>query len=358
MTRTRASYAFAALVLVIAAGPAFAADDSNKPPHVADPFADPKNDPYNPLRYIASNALTTIAVLLIGATALSHVFCMWKWRAWWMSCLIVGEFAFAYGIGCRYVLHNNPDSKTWYIMEYLFVILSPCTFVAADYIILGRLVQFLGCQKHLRLVPPRRIALLFLCSDIVTFLIQTTGGVVLMGDSSMHALTNSSYGQIFLWGLIIQLLSFFLFFAIFAIFVYRIRKYEIRVWEKDSREKWYNDWRALAGALALNCVGIIIRSLYRTVEMSQGFHSTLSTTEAYFYALDTLPLFLAIVVYVPFWPGRFITSNAMPAGKILDEEQSDYVGLAGRKGDLETMRMNNAGFSDSSVTLHVLETRP
>lgn len=30
-------------------------------PRPANPFADPKNDPYNPLKYIASNALTGVA---------------------------------------------------------------------------------------------------------------------------------------------------------------------------------------------------------------------------------------------------------------------------------------------------------
>jgi hypothetical protein len=30
-------------------------------PRPSDPFLDPKNDPYNPLRYIASNVLTAIA---------------------------------------------------------------------------------------------------------------------------------------------------------------------------------------------------------------------------------------------------------------------------------------------------------
>jgi hypothetical protein len=30
-------------------------------PHPADPFADPKNDPYNPLRYITSNVLTGVS---------------------------------------------------------------------------------------------------------------------------------------------------------------------------------------------------------------------------------------------------------------------------------------------------------
>ncbi|KAF9219843.1 hypothetical protein BS17DRAFT_670296, partial [Gyrodon lividus] len=49
-----------------------------------------------------------------------------------------------------------------------------------------------------------------------------------------------------------------------------------------------------------------IRSCYRVVELSQGFQGYLATTEAFFYALDTLPLVVVISVYVPFWPGRFI----------------------------------------------------
>ena len=41
-------------------------------------------------------------------------------------------------------------------------------------------------------------------------------------------------------------------------------------------------------------------------ELSQGYQGHLATTEAFFYALDSLPLLLAIVVYVPFWPARMI----------------------------------------------------
>jgi hypothetical protein len=63
----------------------------------------------------------------------------------------------------------------------------------------------------------------------------------------------------------------------------------------------------LGVALGVSCVGIIIRSFYRVVELSQGFQGPIAQNEVLFYALDTLPLFIAILVYVPFWPGRFIT---------------------------------------------------
>jgi len=49
-----------------------------------------------------------------------------------------------------------------------------------------------------------------------------------------------------------------------------------------------------------------IRSVFRVIELSQGFEGHISTIEPLFYGLDTLPLFVAVLVYVPFWPGRFI----------------------------------------------------
>lgn len=55
-------------------------------------------------------------------------------------------------------------------------------------------------------------------------------------------------------------------------------------------------------------VGIKIRSVFRVVELSEGFQGHLATPEAFFYALDTLPLFIAIAIYIPFWPGRILAS--------------------------------------------------
>lgn len=49
------------LVLLSSASIAFAQKGDQLPPHPADPYADPKNDIYNPLRYIASNALTAVS---------------------------------------------------------------------------------------------------------------------------------------------------------------------------------------------------------------------------------------------------------------------------------------------------------
>jgi len=114
--------------------------------------------------------------------------------------------------------------------------------------------------------------------------------------------------HIFLAGLAAQFVSFLFFTLLYLVFLYRVytRTPDILYLNQREGKKWHSDWRALAVALLISCIGILIRSVYRTVELSEGYVGHLATTESYFYGLDTLPLFIAIVVYVPFWPGRFI----------------------------------------------------
>ena len=59
IARTRSFFSLSVLTLAILfiTAPVEAATVARP----ADPFADPKNDPYNPLRYIASNMLTATA---------------------------------------------------------------------------------------------------------------------------------------------------------------------------------------------------------------------------------------------------------------------------------------------------------
>jgi hypothetical protein len=93
---------------------------------------------------------------------------------------------------------------------------------------------------------------------------------------------------------------------------------------------WRRNWHALAGALTVSCVGIIVRSGYRCAEFAQGPRGHLATSEGFFYGLDTLPLFVAIAVYVFFWPGRFIPY--MPAGELVQKTSQETLPLQVRPG--------------------------
>ena len=61
------------------------------------------------------------------------------------------------------------------------------------------------------------------------------------------------------------------------------------------------------------------------MELSQGFKGAIARDEGLFYGLDTLPLFIAVVIYIGFWPGRFISPQALAesnAAEIKDGEHT------------------------------------
>ncbi|KIJ70468.1 hypothetical protein HYDPIDRAFT_78585 [Hydnomerulius pinastri MD-312] len=284
-------------VLIISAS---AANSPSGPP--ADPFLDPNDDPYNTLRYIASNSLTAIAFVVVMAVALIQTFCTLRYGAKWMLIMVIGEYTYVIGFGFRFGLHYYPDSEGIYIAEYLFIVLSPCAFIAANYVLLERLAHHINCTDHV-LLPARRLTIIFVSSDTITFLIQAAGGSLCASHNPTQVQTGS---HILLAGLVLQLASFLIFSCLYVRFLYRVYTLEHDAWELDKGRPWYVDWRTLAEALTVSCIGILVRSVYRVAELSQGFFGYLATTEIFFYALDTLPLVVAIIVYVPFWPGRFI----------------------------------------------------
>ena len=65
--------------------------------------------------------------------------------------------------------------------------------------------------------------------------------------------------QIFLVGLILQLISFAIFTVVFLRFLQLVYQLENHIWVKGSRETWRLDWRALAAAMTFNSVGILVR---------------------------------------------------------------------------------------------------
>lgn len=71
-----------------------------------------------------------------------------------------------------------------------FVVLSPCAFIAANYMLLGRLARQLE-KGHFLLVSPQRLTKVFLTSDITTFLIQAAGG----GISSSKTQSSANLGS-------------------------------------------------------------------------------------------------------------------------------------------------------------------
>ncbi|KZV63857.1 RTA1-domain-containing protein [Peniophora sp. CONT] len=288
-------------VLIFFSTPAYAATKVC----ASDPFADPSSDPCDVLGYIASNALTTVAIILIGLVLLAHVAQTIKFGGWWLWVLFVGEAVFIGGFACRYGLHKNPQNDDIFKAEYLLIILAPNAFVAADYMILSRIATHIDVP-HLLPIRPSRVTLTFVASDIITFLVQAAGAAIAVSAKPTDNAKKLRGDHIFIAGLALQLVSFGIYAVCILLFLHRVYKKERRIWTRDSLGSVWSDWRTLACALSFNCICIIERCIYRLIEINDGFRGPIATSETLFYCCDSLVLFLALAVFVPFWPGRII----------------------------------------------------
>ena len=56
-------------------------------------------------------------------------------------------------------------------------------------------------------------------------------------------------------------------------------------------------------AIVISDATIIMRAIYRVIELAQGWRGHLITTEPYFYCLDTAPMIVCMAVWIIGHPG-------------------------------------------------------
>lgn len=200
------------------------------------------------------------------------------------------QTAYATGFGFRFGLHYHPDSRGIYIAEYLFIVLSVCHFIPCLYFdVHGAFIALCIYRSGLCLAGTNCKAYI-MSSACFTACTETDSHLC---DIGYHNVPNSMrrwrtddlsepksaarwhacefiatrysiylYSffnkKIFLVGLAIQLVSFTLFCGIYTHFLYRVYTLERGIWERDKAQPWYRDWRALAGALTVSCIGILV----------------------------------------------------------------------------------------------------
>ncbi|KAL7417009.1 RTA1 like protein-domain-containing protein [Mrakia frigida] len=261
----------------------------------------------NILGYIPNKSIAAAAAAIYGVTFLVLMWRYIQYRYHVMLYLIIGCLTYAAGMGIRVAVSSDPYTLGPYISSTLLVLLSPVFFILTDYMLFGRIVRALDMEHYL-LIRGRWISRIFVTSDGVTFFLQCSGGG-LQATEGMATLGTT----ITLIGIIAQLVSFVAFIIVALHWAYKIRKHEPQLWYANGGGN--TDWKRLFWALMYTCIGFLIRSFFRSVELSQGHTGYLATHEGYLYCLDSLPLLLAIIAYVFYYPGMFLGPKAIhPVG--------------------------------------------
>ncbi|KAL9050696.1 MAG: hypothetical protein Q9162_006470, partial [Coniocarpon cinnabarinum] len=208
---------------------------------------------------------------------------------------------------------NAYETPDWtlgpYIVQSLCLLLPPAFFAASIYMSLGRLVRATGSEQ-LVLVKPGWLTKIFVGGDVLSFLMQASGGGI-QAQKTQESFDTGSH--IILGGLILQLLYFGFFIFMIAVFQWRLRAAHV-----STQRLFIVSWKKSVGVLYITSFLILIRSIYRTVEYAQGQDGDLMAHEAYFFGFDSCLMLLVVVLYGIF-PSRELSQQVHERGGSVQE---------------------------------------
>ncbi|QRV97758.1 RTA1-like protein [Ceratobasidium sp. AG-Ba] len=267
------------------------------------PEFDPAVD--SPFNYIPTGWVGITFLALFGVTTAAHLLEAILFRTWFMiPTLVVCGLGELIGWAGRYWGHISPTNEDAFMMQITTTIISPSFLTAAMFIILPKIIAELGSQYSL--MPARFYAKIFITADVAALVIQAVGGAMASIADTHEAAERG--GNIMLAGIIIQLVAVVLFTILGLEFVIR---YSLnRPARSTEVEQKYTGWTVVPRGcvwmlvgLAIATLFIIIRSVYRTIELTDGWNGAIISTEKWFNWFDGMPIVVAMVTFNVFHPG-------------------------------------------------------
>ena len=164
-------------------------------------------------------------------------------------------------------------------------------------------------------ISSRLYLYIFCACDLVSLVIQGAGGgLAALAYNSLPPGDTKKGTNIMVVGILFQLVSISGFLVCFSLVLFRARRVLPRV----------PAVRLVALATVLSLVAIYIRSIYRTIELLQGWTGYLITTERYFIALDGAMMVISIGIFNIWNPSRLpgppepLSSGS--SGPVVDEK--------------------------------------
>ncbi|KAJ3558818.1 hypothetical protein NM688_g698 [Phlebia brevispora] len=262
-------------------------------------------------RYVPTEWVCIILVALFGvSTAIHTVQAIW-YRMWWLfpTVILAGCGEVIGWTGRLWSSLNIPNQQP-FMMQIVATILAPTPLLAAIFIIFGRITQRLGA-RYSRL-SPRLYSRIFLTCDIIALIIQGAGGGIAAGANNNTNQANSG-ANIMLAGIVFQLSALLAFVSLAVEFYIRLlkdRPLRTDGFKGDGSEMTVSDTTIFTPRLKLMTVGlatstffILIRSVYRTAELGDGWTGKILRTQVYFSIFDGAMIVVAIYAVNVFHPG-------------------------------------------------------
>jgi len=261
-----------------------------------------------PYHYVPTEWICALFVALYSISTLLHLGQSIKYRLWWLLPTVVLAGAVeVMGWSARLWSSKNPKLLEPYEIQLVGTILAPTPLVAGNFIILGHIVKRLGA-RYSRL-PPKWFTIVFCSFDLICLVIQAVGGASAAAAVG-QGMNPAKGGNIMLGGIVAQMIAIAVYVACAGEFFLRyfsdspVRKEDsettIQSGPLDQRMKYM----VVGLTFATTCM--FIRSVYRTIELANGFAGTIISTQVYFNVLDGGMITLAIYTINIAHPGYLL----------------------------------------------------
>lgn len=211
----------------------------------------------------------------------------------------------------------------WYALRdhalfrfYTDVCTAPTFFTAGIYVILGRMIAIAG--PGVSPIGPTWYLWIFCTVDVISLVIQAVGGGSAAVAFNSTPPGNTKVGtNIMVAGIDFQLASVVIFSVLFFLFLYRAAvKLSLPAFKNDK------DMKLLVLVTSFSILLIIMRSIYRTVELAGGWSGHVIETERYFLALDGAPMAALVIAFNILHPGVLINRVMAHNGVSMAEKPS------------------------------------
>ncbi|TFY67763.1 hypothetical protein EVG20_g3827 [Dentipellis fragilis] len=260
--------------------------------------------------YVPTEWICIMFLGLFGVSTALHLAQAIYFKIWWLipSAVVCGILELT-GWAARTWSSIQPLILSPYIMQMTTTIIAPTPLIATNFLILEELILQLGPQ-YSRL-SPRIYKWAFLSCDLVSLTVQAVGGAEASIAADGPEIQMTSGGHIMLIGIVFQMFTIAVYTVLAIEFFLRVSSdkpardiaVDARQSRKTAEAKRNPCLRLMVMCLGIMGVFIIIRSIYRTVELVDGFQGKIITTEIWFNIFDGAVIVLAMVTLNVLHPG-------------------------------------------------------
>lgn len=229
-------------------------------------------------------------------------------KKWW-------GFTFAMVVGCAlevagYIGRAKAYDLLWdedfFLIQIVCLTVAPAFLAAGIYLCLSRIVTTYGSENSR--IKPRSYPLIFILCDVVSLILQATGGG--MASVASHENRHPDTGNhIMIAGLAFQIFTLLIFMLLaldFAVRTYRrISKVGAHTALDQHHAELRGSWvfKGFLIALIISTLCVFTRCVYRVAELSEGWTGHLMLTQKYFVGLEGAIIVAAVLLLNMFHPG-------------------------------------------------------